>query len=166
MKLLQGWSCFSYNNIHGKTNAALKPASISCNMDYGNCELLSRDAVHDTSNQLTFNLAQDITCRNRNVVYGILCTRCQAKVYVGETERELWERMTEHPKGCVDKPINYHFGEKDQTLSDMAFTVLENTYGADRIERQLRERVWIKKLSNTRPMGCNIKNSYIPAVLK
>ena len=155
--------------VHGKTNAALKPASISCNVDCRNCELLSRDAVHDTSNQLTFNPAQDITCRTRNVVYGILCTRCQATVYVGETERELRERMTEHLRDVrlkKDKPINYHFGEKDHRLSDMAFIVLEKTYGADRTERQLRESVWIKKLSTTRPMGCNIKDSYIPAVLQ
>ena len=73
-----------------------KSANITSKTDCANCGLLSRDAVNDTSNQLTFKPAQDVTCRIRNVVYGILCTRCQATVYVGETERELQDRMTEH----------------------------------------------------------------------
>lgn len=82
--------------VHSKTNAAFTSANITSKTDCANCGLLSRDAVNDTSNQLTFKPAQDFTCRIRNVVYGILCTGCQATVYVGETERELQERMTEH----------------------------------------------------------------------
>ena len=56
-------------------------------------------------------------------------------MYVGETERELRERMTEHLRdGRLKKvkPINFHFGEKEHRLSDMAFIVLKKTYGADR----------------------------------
>ena len=53
-------------------------------------------------------------------------------MYVGEIERELRERMTEHLRDVrlkKNKPINYHFGEKDHTLSDMAFIVLKRPTG-------------------------------------
>ena len=74
----------------------LKPTSINCKLFVKKCALMSRDMVRDSSNKLTFQLAQDVTCRIRNVVYIMICTRCQATVYVGETETEVWERMTEH----------------------------------------------------------------------
>ena len=71
------------------------------------------------------------------MVYAIICTKCRSTVYVGETERELQERMTEHLRDVrlrKDKPINFHFGEKGHTQHDMAFTVLEKVYAAERIE--------------------------------
>ena len=54
--------------------------------------------------------------------------RCSFTVYVGETERELQNRMTEHPRNVrlkKDKSINFHFGEQGHTQNDMAFAVLE-----------------------------------------
>ena len=88
---------------------------------------------------------------------------------VGETERELRERMTEHLRDVrlrKDIPINFHFGEKGHTQHDMAFTVLEKVYAAERIERQLREGLWIKKLSTVRPGSCNVKDCFIPAAIQ
>ena len=155
--------------VHGKTNAALKSAYTVCKIDCANCQLLSRDVVRDTSNSQSFQPAQDITCRIRNVVYAIICMRCQATVYVGETERELRERMSEHLRDIrlrKDKPINFHFGEKDHTHDDVAFAILEKTFGAERTERQLREGIWIKKLDSVKPRGCNVKDSYISAVFQ
>ena len=149
--------------VHGKTNAALKSTNTVCNTGCTNCELLSRDMVKDTSNSQQFQPAQDVTCRVRNVVYAILCTRCQATVYVGETERELRERMTEHLRDIRlkrEKPINFHFGAQGHTNNDVAFAVLEKTFEAERTERQLREGIWIKKLASVKPHGCNVKDSY------
>ena len=149
--------------VHGKTNAALKSTNTVCNTGCANCELLSRDMVKDTSNSQQFQPAQDVTCRVRNVVYAILCTRCQATVYVGETERELRERMTEHLRDIRlkrEKPINFHFGAQGHTNNDVAFAVLEKTFEAERTERQLREGIWIKKLASVKPHGCNVKDSY------
>lgn len=77
--------------------------------------------------------------------------------------------MTEHLRDVrlgKDKPINFHFGEKGHNQSDVAFAVLEKMYRAERTERQLREGIWIKKLSTVRPDGCNVKDSYIPAAIQ
>ena len=65
-----------------------------------------------------------------------------------------------------DKPIDFHFGEKGHTQHDMAFAVLGKVYAAERIERQLREGLWIKKLWTVRPGGCNVKDCFIPAAIQ
>ena len=88
-------------------------------------------------------------------------------VYVGETERELGERMIEHLRDVrlgKDKPINAHFGEKGHSQEDLTFAVLEKVYEAKRKERQIREARWIKRLGTTRPDGCNVKDAHIPTV--
>ena len=93
--------------------------------------------------------------------------RCDSIVYVGETERELQERMWEHLRDvCLRKakPINSHFGKKGQGPEELAFTVLEKVFGGERMERQLREAQRIKRLATTRPDGCNVKDVHIPAV--
>ena len=68
-------------------------------------------------------------------------TRCKSTVYVGETERELRERMSEHLRDVrrqKEKNTKYRFNE-EHTQNDVAFVVLKKLYSADRIERQLRE---------------------------
>ena len=155
--------------VHGKTSGALRSTRTSCKTHCENCRLLSRDEISDTSCQVTYSPVQDITCHIRNVVYAIICTKCRSTVYVGETERELRERMTEYLRDVrlrKDKPINFHFGEKGHTQHDMDFTVLEKVYGAERIERQLRQGLWIKKLSTVLPGGCNVKDCFIPAAIQ
>ena len=69
-------------------------------------------------------------------------------MYVGETERELRERMTEHLRDVRlrKKPINSHFGGVADGPGDLTFAVLEKVFGAERIERQLREAIWIRRL--------------------
>ena len=152
--------------VHGKMSGALRATRTSCKTLCENCRLLSHAEISDTSCQVTYSPVQDITCHIRNVVYAIICTKCRPTVHVGETERELRERMTEHLQDMrlrKDKPINFYFGE---TQHDMAFTVLEKVYAAERIERQLREGLWIRKLSTVRPGGCNVKDCFIPAAIQ
>ena len=100
------------------------------------------------------------------MVYTIICNKCRSTVYVEETERELQNRMTEHLRDVQlrkDKPINFHFGIKGHTQNDMAFAVLERCMEA---RGQLKEGIWIKKLSTVRPHGCNVKDSYIPVEIQ
>ena len=99
--------------INGKTNKAVKVAQISCKPYFKFCKLLYREEVQDTKDQTAYNPVTDVTCRIRNIIYGIICKVCQSVVYVGETERELQARMTEHLRDIKlkrEKPINHHFG--------------------------------------------------------
>ena len=64
--------------------------------------------------------------------------------------------MTEHLRDVRlrrDKPINSHFGGVAHGPVDFTFAVLEKAFGAERIERQLREAIWIRRVSTARPDG-------------
>ena len=91
-------------------------------------------------------------------MYGLLCKRCDKTIYVGETERSLKERISEHLRDIkqqTDKPINRHF--KDHSDNDLNVVVLQKIYGEGRIYRQIIEELWIKKLDTKMPKGCNVK---------
>ena len=153
--------------VHSKTNKAVKSSSQTCRDGCEKCQRIVRDQVSNTSGDSSYTPVRDGTCRTRNVIYGIICLRCASTVYVGETERELGERMIEHLRDVrlgKDKPINSHFGEKGHSQEDLTFAVLEKVYEAKRIERQIREARWIKRLGTTRPDGCNVKDAHIPTV--
>ena len=49
------------------------------------------------------------------------------------------------------KPIYSHFGNDAHGPGDLTFAGLEKVYVAGRIKRQLREAVWIKRLSTAKP---------------
>ena len=149
--------------IHGKTNKAVKVAQISCKPCCEMCKLLHREEVRNTKDQTAYKPVTDVTCRIRNIIYGIICKVCQSVVYVGETERELQARMTEYLKDIKlkrEKPINHHFGMKGHSEKDAKIAVLEKLYGGEKIKRQLKEAIWIQKLATVRPDGCNVKNSF------
>ena len=153
--------------VHSKTNKAVKSSSQTCRDGCEKCQRIVRDQVSNTSGDSSYTPVRDGTCRTRNVIYGIICLRCAFTMYVGETERELGERMIEHLRDVrlgKDKPINSHFGEKGHSQEDLTFAVLEKVYEAKRIERQIREARWIKRLGTTRPDGCNVKDAHIPTV--
>ena len=102
--------------------------------------------------RVTPHTPQSETCRTDNVLYGILCSSCKSTVYVGETEWELGERMTEHRRdGHLNKdtPISAHFGKKEHGHDDVFFAVMEKAFGAECIERQLREAKWIKRFKHS-----------------
>ena len=73
--------------------------------------------------------------------------------------------MTEYLRDiCLrkDKPINAHFGKHGHIYRDVAVAVMEKCFGAERIERQIREGLWIKRLETVYPGGCNVKDSQKP----
>ena len=43
-------------------------------------------------------MIKNATCEDRNLIYALICNRCAKTVYVGETERTLKERTTEHKR--------------------------------------------------------------------
>ena len=63
-----------------------------------------------------------ITCKLHNVVYAIVCAKCQ-KQYCGETGRKVMSRMYEHllsvekPQPYRDTPVSRHFLGKNHSNS-------------------------------------------------
>ena len=85
------------------------------------------------------------------------CRKCPQQ-YIGETERSLKERFSEH-KGYVNtknmtKATGIHFNEKGHKISDMQISILEKVFNEDPQFRKQRERMYIQKF-NTKYKGLN-----------
>ena len=52
-------------------------------------------AIHIKGPKGSFNVTETFTCISKNIVYGIICKRCNI-IYIGETGRRLADRITEH----------------------------------------------------------------------
>ena len=102
------------------------------------CAKYSASQMVGCNSGRTYSVPSNVNCKEKNVVYAISCRICERVVYVGETERQLHERMGEHMRGvCLkkDKPINNHFFQMNHSHSDLRFTILEKMYSAGKIER-------------------------------
>ncbi|XP_045208770.2 uncharacterized protein LOC123560670 [Mercenaria mercenaria] len=142
--------------VHGKTNRAFRssPDICSCHI----CLLIFKGEVADTTKRHTYQTVTHTSCSDTNLVYGLLCKPCNKTIYVGETERSLKERISEHLRDIrqqVDKPINRHF--IGHTERDLQVVVLQKLYHEGRLYRQILEEKWMKKLATKFPHGCNVK---------
>ena len=80
--------------------------------------------------------------------------------YVGESERSLHDRFSEH-RGYVTqqhltKATGYHFNLPGHSVSDMRVTILEKIHSSDPLVRKEREEMFIRQL-NTKYKGLNKK---------
>ena len=94
--------------VHRKTNKVVKYNSQTCRDGCEKCQRIVRDQVNNTSKYSSCTPVRDGTCRTCNVIYGII----DSTVYVGETERELGERVIEHLRDVrlgKNKPINSQY---------------------------------------------------------
>ena len=90
--------------------------------------------------------------------YCLLCGKSNVVVDVGETERSLKERLTEHLRDVrnrAEKPINKHFS--NHTDQDVRVAVLRKMHDDSKVDRLIREEHWIKLLNTQFPSGCNVK---------
>ena len=96
------------------------------------------------------------------IIYGIVCVKCDRAIYVGETERTLKERISEHMrdiKNSADKPINCHFQNHNE--KNIVYAVLQRLGNENsKALRLLIEDIWIRKLKTLSPHGCNIQRNH------
>ena len=142
--------------VHGKTNKALKRVDNTCSCRV--CQAVLKDDIWNSTSDEAFKTVQTASCSDRNVVYALICSRCNKTVYVGETERSLKERTEEHLRDVrqqADKPIMRHF--EGHCEEHVKVAIVQRTFQEGRIYRQLAEEQWIVKLKTKVPQGCNIK---------
>lgn len=98
-----------------------------------------------------------VTCETSNVVYCISCKKCKIQ-YIGKTEREIKERISEHRGSInndhIDKSVSLHFNSRGHKLSDFSFTVLEKVFNTCPEYLRKREEHWIQQF-NTKYKGLN-----------
>ena len=105
------------------------------------------------------NINTSVNCQTRNIIYCVSCQKCRAQ-YIGQSERSLHDRFSEH-KGYVvnsvrSKATGEHFNLPGHTVSDMNVTIVEKVYSRDQMVREERESMFIKSM-NTKHKGLNKK---------
>ena len=83
-------------------------------------------------------------------MYLIKCIKCNL-IYIGESERQLKDRISEH-KGYVrnnkiNEPTGEHFNKPGHELSDLKVIVLEKIKNLNSLYRKERESYLIRKFN-------------------
>ena len=107
-----------------------------------------------------YTIKDTLDCKSRNIVYLINCKKCK-KQYVGETSRQLADRLSNHKSDIKlkkDTPIALHFNEKEHTIHHLSITPIEQIRTNKRYTRLERELHWIHQLMTYAPFGINKKH--------
>ena len=106
-----------------------------------------------------YHIKKAFTCTTSHVVYAICCKRHKHVMYIGETERRLADRFTEHRRDILirdlSKPVPQHFTTSNHTIDDVTVTALTQVHDAS--ERKIKEQRIIFQLGTLQPAGMNIK---------
>jgi hypothetical protein len=110
-----------------------------------------------------WHINKQVNCKTRNVVYMIECdiSKCKQR-YIGETDRELKDRISEHigyvNTNKLDKVTGNHFNQPGHSKSNMKITIIEKVKSEETQYRKEREKFLIRKF-NTFYCGLNLKPS-------
>ncbi|KAJ8048080.1 hypothetical protein HOLleu_00252 [Holothuria leucospilota] len=111
-------------------------------------------------NNNRFNVHQHFTCTSANVVYVLVCKRCNI-LYVGETKRRLADRVTEHLRSIKQNlpgfPVATHFNPPSTcSIRDLMVSAAISCRGSDH-DRLAAENRLILKLGTLSPHGLNVR---------
>ena len=108
-------------------------------------------------NDKEWKLNNTFNCNTENIIYLIECDKCKMR-YIGETERSLSERISEHKTYIrtkkLNQPTGYHFNLPGHSLDQLKVTVIERITKTSVLYRKERESYIIRKF-NTHNRGMN-----------
>jgi len=114
-------------------------------------------AIKATATNAVVELNAAVTCQTSNIIYCITCSRCQ-KQYVGQSERTLQARFSEHrdyaKKKDFSKACGAHFSSRGHSVHDMKVSILEKVHSNDELLRVERESMFIRDF-NSKYKGLN-----------
>ena len=115
--------------------------------------------VKSSATNTRIEINQAVNCQTKNVIYCLSCKKCK-KQYVGETDRKLQDRFSEHigyvKNQKLEKATGYHFNLPGHKMADMEITVLEKVFNPEQKYRKVKETKFIEDL-NTKYKGMNRK---------
>ena len=114
-------------------------------------------SIKSTSSKFSVDINRPVNCQTQNILYCITCKKCSLQ-YIGESERSLKERFSEHKSYVVNnmksKATGEHFNMKGHRVSDMRVSILEKIFSTDPAIRKEREKFFINKM-NSKYKGLN-----------
>ena len=136
------------------------------------CSYIKEDTVtYIEKSPEVFNLQHHITCETRNVVYVVICKRCNV-LGVGECENPK-KRLVHYIRAAAKLTmaptavIEQHFTDLDHTILDLEFQFLDcipDAAGAHPAcydtERARLEEIWITKLRASMNVKRHLRNSF------
>lgn len=114
-----------------------------------------------SSNGRRFTIGTPINCKSSHLIYLITCTKCHMQ-YVGETSRQLAERLTDHLSSIrlrKPTPVGLHFNLPGHTHRHLSLLGIERQLNPS--TRKTKELVWQTLLQTAHPHGFNHLNKSI-----
>ena len=111
--------------------------------------------------KFTWHLNRPLNCHTRNIIYMIECNlpKCKQK-YIGESERSLRDRVSEHvgyiKTNKIEKSTGAHFNLPGHSVANLTATIIEKVKSEDIFYRKERETYHIRKF-NTFYSGLNLR---------
>ena len=112
-----------------------------------------------------YRIFHNLTCKDKNVIYLLECTKCGHKAYVGKSEIPMNERINGHRSDAkrTDKlEVDTHFLEPGHNFDrDAKFTIIEQVTKKNLTRTQMtnflmkREDFWMQKLQTIKSNGFN-----------
>ena len=88
-------------------------------------------AVKATATNAVVEFNSAVTSQTKNIIYCITCNKCKQQ-YVGQTERTLQARFSEHrdyaKKRDLNKVCGAHFSSRGHSVHDMKVSILEKVH--------------------------------------
>ena len=115
--------------------------------------------IRSTKTREKFKINGEFTCFTSGVIYITTCSKCH-KQYVGQTGRNLKERIYEHLQDIKkgDKTSGLHYNSAAHEKAYMIVQIIEKVTPNTEFHRLEREDFWIKKLVTKAPFGLNENN--------
>ena len=101
----------------------------------------------------SYNINTSINCKTTGVIYKISCNKCPTFAYIGETERPLKKRFSDHHRDAENKdkckPCGKHFSLPGHSTSNMSIIAIEKVFPEnDPILRKRRVNVYLMYAGN------------------
>ena len=145
-------------NLTTLTEPPIQPRVHPCNHPYCKCcpQLYQTYNLHGTP------LTQHLNCKSKNVVYLIKCRLHPKHMYVGQTSRQLNQRLASHRASFLNPgtkstwPLYKHFSNTTHTKEDILISPLVSVLNKDLLRT---EAYWINLLRTYRWPGLNSAHS-------
>ena len=140
---------------HSGTRTCNRPRCKTCRFVSQSCEVKMPRG--------TFRMTDSFTCTSRNLIYAIVCKRCDL-VYKGKTGRTLSTRFLRTFKGCSrwssELLVPQHFcSPGHQGTSDMEILGLHIWRGDARSRFHFEQRLFFG-IGNLSPEGINVQHVF------